>query len=72
MSTNTNTITISVPGMSCGHCETAVRSEVGKVTGVESVSVDLDSKDVVVTGDALDLDAIIAAVDEAGYDANVK
>ena len=66
------TVTLSVPGMSCGHCEAAVKFEVGKVTGVGSVSVDLDSKDVVVTGDALDLDAIIAAVDEAGYEATVR
>jgi len=66
------TVTLSVPGMSCGHCEAAVKSEVGKVIGVESVSVDLDSKDVVVTGDSLELDAILAAVDEAGYEASVK
>jgi copper chaperone len=72
MSTSTSTVTLSVPGMSCGHCEASVKSEVGKVTGVESVSVDLDSKDVVVSGDALDLDAIIAAVDEAGYEATVR
>ena len=65
-------VTLSVPGMSCGHCEAAVKSEVGKVVGVEAVDVDLDSKDVVVTGDPLDLDAIVAAVDEAGYQASVK
>jgi copper chaperone len=65
-------VTLSVPGMSCGHCEAAVKSEVGKVAGVESVSVDLDSKHVVVIGDTLDLDAIIAAVDEAGYEASVN
>ena len=69
---STNTVTLSVPGMSCGHCEAAVRSEVGNVAGVESVAVDLDSKDVVVTGEAFDLDAVIAAVDEAGYEATVK
>ena len=69
---STNTVTLSVPGMSCGHCEAAVKSEVGKVPGVESVAVDLDSKDVVVTGGAFDLDALIAAVDEAGYEATVK
>jgi copper chaperone len=68
----TSTLTLSVPGMSCGHCETAIKSEVGKVAGVRSVSVDLDSKDVVVAGDALVLDAIVAAVDEAGYEASVK
>ena len=66
-----DTITLSIPGMSCGHCEAAVKSEVGNVPGVSSVSVDLDSKDVVVAGDALDIDALIAAVDEAGYEATL-
>ena len=67
-----STITLSVPGMSCGHCEAAVKTEVGKVPGVSSVSVDLDSKDVVIAGESLDLDALIAAVDEAGYEATVR
>jgi copper ion binding protein len=65
---NAQTLTLSVPGMTCGHCEAAVKQEVGAVAGVAGVTVDLDSKDVVVTGDALDRDAIVAAIDEAGYD----
>jgi len=69
---NETTITFSVPGMSCGHCETAIKSEVGNVAGVSSVAVDLDSKDVVIAGAELDVDALIAAVDEAGYEATVR
>ena len=34
-------ITLHVPGMTCGHCEAAVKEEVGKVAGVADVSVDL-------------------------------
>lgn len=67
-----NTVNLSVPGMSCGHCEAAVKSEVGKVAGVGTVSVDLDSKDVVVTGSDIDTDAVVAAVGEAGYEATVR
>lgn len=63
-----NTITLSVPGMTCGHCEAAVRQEVGALAGVTGVDVDLDSKDVTVTGGDLDRDAIVAAIDEAGFD----
>lgn len=63
-----NTLTLSVPGMTCGHCEAAVKQEVGAVTGVADVVVDLDSKDVVVTGTDLDRDAVVAAIDEAGFD----
>jgi len=58
-----------VPGMHCGHCEAAVTEEVTAVPGVESVVVELDSKRVVVRGDALDDLAIRAAIEEAGYEA---
>lgn len=61
-------LTVNVPGMTCGHCEAAVKGEVGKVAGVRNVEVDLVTKDVVVHGDDLDLAAIAAAVDEAGYE----
>lgn len=66
-----NTIAITVPGMTCGHCEAAVKGEIGKLAGVSSVDVNLDTKAVVVEGDQLDLDAIVAAVDEAGFEAVV-
>ena len=58
-----------VPQMHCGHCETAVRNEVSAVPGVESVAVDLDTKRVEVSGEALDDAAIRAAIEEAGYEA---
>jgi copper chaperone CopZ len=62
-------ITYSVPGMTCSHCEHAIKSEVKEVTGVEAVEVDLKTKLVVVKGDGLDDVAIRAAIDEAGYEA---
>jgi copper chaperone len=64
-----DTLNFTVPGMTCGHCEAAVKGEIGKLAGVASVSVDLDTKVVVVEGDGLDLDAVFAAVDEAGFEA---
>jgi copper chaperone len=62
------TITYSVPDISCGHCRTAITSEVSTVAGVESVDVDLDAKTVSVTAEPLDEQAVIAAIDEAGYE----
>lgn len=62
------TLTLSVPGMTCGHCEAAIKQEVGAVVGVVDVSVDLGTKDVVIAGSELDRDTIVAAVDEAGFD----
>ena len=61
-------LTLPVPGMTCGHCEAAVKGEVGKVAGVAGVAVDLGSKLVTVTGDSLDSAAIVAAIDEAGFE----
>jgi len=62
------TFTFTVPGMSCGHCEAAVKGEVGKVAGVSDVDVDLTSKLVTVTGTAVDRAAVVEAIDAAGYD----
>lgn len=65
---STDTITLSVPAMTCGHCKAAIESSLGAVDGVASVSVDLDTKAVVVTGAALDRARLVAAVDDAGFD----
>jgi copper chaperone len=62
------TTTYLVPGMTCDHCKVAVTEEVTKVRGVGAVSVDLDTKLVRVDGGA-DHTALVAAIDEAGYDA---
>jgi copper chaperone len=63
------TVTYSVPGMHCAHCERAVTEELAAVPGVDAVAVDLETKLVVVTGTALDDAALRAAIDEAGYEA---
>ena len=55
--------------MHCGHCRAAVTEEVGGVSGVESVDVDLDTKLVVVRGPGLDDAAIRTAIEAAGYQA---
>ena len=62
------TTTYLVPGMTCDHCKVAVTEEVAKVAGVAAVSVDLDTKLVQIDGGA-DHAAVVAAIDEAGYDA---
>ena len=63
------TITYRVPEISSGHCEAAIIEEIRRVPGIASVSVDLDTKLVEITGTALDPRALIAAIDEAGYEA---
>ncbi|MFC3960510.1 heavy-metal-associated domain-containing protein [Nocardia jiangsuensis] len=61
--------TYTVTGMTCGHCAASVKSEIGKIDGVTGVEVDLDSGAVrVESAAALSDDAVLAAVDEAGYE----
>jgi copper chaperone len=62
-------LTSRVTGMTCGHCKLAVTEEVGKVAGVVAVEVDLDTKLVRIDGAGVDSAAVVAAIDEAGYDA---
>src|SRR5919106_2740376 len=63
------TKTYLVPDISSGHCRAAITAEVSILSGVESVEVDLDGQRVAVSGNALDDDAIRAAIHDAGYDA---
>ena len=62
------TATYTVTGMTCGHCVSAVTTELSALEGVTDVQVDLESGRATVTSDQpLDADAVAAAVDEAGY-----
>lgn len=61
---------LRVDGMTCGHCKASVEGTVSKLEGVESVSVDLDSKEVKVVGENLDLEKIKEAIEEIGFDVN--
>ncbi|MFI6170292.1 heavy-metal-associated domain-containing protein [Nocardia sp. NPDC051052] len=64
--------TYTVTGMTCGHCASSVKTEIGKIDGVTSVDVDLASGAVTVDSAAPVADAdIVAAVDEAGYEVAV-
>lgn len=62
------TTEFQVTGMTCGHCEMSVREEVAKIAGVESIDVSAQTGRLVVGSAApVDAEAVIAAVDEAGY-----
>ena len=63
-----STITVTVTGMTCGHCATSVREEVGSIPGVNAVDVDLGTGVVTVASESpIEDDAIKSAVEEAGY-----
>ncbi|MFD5598507.1 heavy-metal-associated domain-containing protein [Leucobacter sp. NPDC058333] len=65
------TTEFTVTGMTCEHCERAVKSEVGEIDGVTAVSVSAATGHLAVTTNAgpVDTDEVLAAVDEAGYSA---
>ncbi|WP_120003956.1 heavy-metal-associated domain-containing protein [Nesterenkonia muleiensis] len=68
----TTTKSFNVTGMSCGHCEAAVRGELAELAGIEEIEVSSASGSLKVTlsEDAELVDqAIVEAVDEAGYQA---
>lgn len=59
-----------VSGMSCAHCEAAIRAEVGAIAGVAGIEVSAKTGRLAVESDApLDDAAVLAAVEEAGYTA---
>ncbi len=66
----TETINLTVEGMSCQHCVMSVQKAVGALKGVSGVQVDLAAKRVTVGYDPglVDLAAIRAAIDDQGYE----
>jgi copper chaperone len=63
------TSTYTVKGMTCGHCVSSVKEEVGEVAGVAHAEVDLATGLLTVTSeDPVEDAAIIAAVEVAGYE----
>jgi len=62
-------LTLNVEGMSCSHCEKAVKNAVGALDGVASVTVDLAEKTVVVEYDPSkgSPESFKLAIEEEGY-----
>jgi copper chaperone CopZ len=66
-----NTTTVSIDGMTCGHCVSAVTEEIEALDGVQSVSVELVTGGIstatVTSTHPIDEATISEAVAEAGY-----
>ncbi len=63
-------VTLTVRGMSCGHCVKAVEGSVGALSGVEKVNVNLaDGKvDVEFNPEQVSLEKIKDTIDDQGYE----
>lgn len=61
---------LKVEGMSCSHCENAIKKSLGALSGVSSVTVDLKAKTVTVEYDyaKVSLDDIKNEIEDQGYE----
>lgn len=60
----TDTVTFTVPDMTCGHCEATIRSTLARRLPGARVDIDLESQSVTVAGDGASAEA---AIRDAGY-----
>jgi len=65
-----STTTLDVPTISCDHCKSSIEGAVSGLAGISRVEVGIESKQVVVDfdDDSIDLDTIVQAIEEQGYD----
>lgn len=70
----TQTVTLSVPGMTCAACPITVKKALTKVDGVQKADVSFDKREAVVTFDdaKTTADALTKATANAGYPSSVK
>lgn len=62
--------TYHVPAIHCNHCAMTIKVELGDLTGITAVDVDVDNKQVAVSFDApVDDSAIRTVLGEIGYPA---
>ncbi|MFJ7930176.1 copper chaperone CopZ [Peribacillus sp. NPDC094092] len=63
-------MTLNVKGMSCGHCINSIEGNVGELSGVTTVKVNLDSGTVSVefNPNEVSIDKIKETIDDQGYD----
>jgi mercuric ion binding protein len=70
----TQTVTLSVPGMTCEACPITVKHALSKVSGVDRTAVSVEKREAVVTFDdgKTNVQALTKATTDAGYPSSVK
>ena len=70
----TQTVTLSVPGMTCAACPITVKKAISKVEGVSKVDVGFEKREAVVTFDnaKTSVPKLTKATEDAGYPSSVK
>ena len=70
----TQTVTLSVPGMTCAACPITVKKVISKVEGVSKTDVRFDKREAVVTFDdaKTSVQKLTKATEDAGFPSSVK
>ena len=70
----TQTVTLSVTGMTCEACPITIKKALNKVQGVETIEVNLEKKEALVTFDdaKTTVEALLEATKNAGYPSTVR
>ena len=70
----TQTVTLSVPGMTCASCPITVKHALSKVEGVIKTDVSFDKRQAVVTFDdaKTNVQKLTKATEDAGYPSSLK
>lgn len=69
----TQTVTLSVPGMTCAACPITIKKALNKVEGVEKIEVNIEKKEALITFDdaKTTVEALLEATKNAGYPSTV-
>lgn len=70
----TQTVTLSVPGMTCPTCPIIVKMAISRIEGVDKVDVTFEPREAVVTFDdtKTSVHELIKATGDAGFPSSVK
>jgi len=70
----TQTVTLSVTGMTCEACPITIKKALNKVEGVEHIAVNLEKKEALITFDdaKTTVEALLKAIKNAGYPSTVR
>ncbi|RWA53099.1 mercuric transport protein periplasmic component [Cupriavidus sp. UYMSc13B] len=70
----TQTITLSVPGMTCEACPITVKRALSKVDGVSKINVSFEKREAIVSFDdsKIGVQRLTKATGDAGYPSSVK
>ncbi len=66
------TIELEVKGMTCGHCEKAVKNALEGIAGVTVTEVNRITNTARIEGQNLSLEPLLAAIVEEGYSAALR